>query len=67
MSNERQFCGRTRREMLWQTGAGFPAAALAGMLGNDFLSRQTRAPARRARRLRERRAHRLVRFRFVAL
>jgi len=43
MSNERQFCGRTRREMLWQTGAGFPAAALAGMLGNDFLSRQTRA------------------------
>ena len=43
MSNERQFCGRTRREMLWQTGAGFPAAALAGMLGNDFLSRQPRA------------------------
>jgi hypothetical protein len=43
MSNDRQFCGRTRREMLWQTGAGFPGAALAGMLGNDFLSRQTRA------------------------
>ncbi len=43
MSSDRQFCGRTRREMLWQTGAGFPAAALTAMLGNEFLARQTRA------------------------
>ena len=32
------FCGRTRREMLWETGCGFPAVALASMLGQDFLS-----------------------------
>ena len=25
-----QFCGRTRREFLWQTGGGFTATALAG-------------------------------------
>ncbi|MFM7110029.1 MAG: DUF1501 domain-containing protein, partial [Planctomycetota bacterium] len=43
MTEPRQFCGRTRREWLWETGAGFPAAALAGMLGNDFLARQSRA------------------------
>jgi hypothetical protein len=36
-----QFCGRTRREFLWQTGGGFTALALAGMLGNDFFARQT--------------------------
>jgi len=35
------FCGRTRREFLWQSGCGFGGAALAGMLGNDFFSRQT--------------------------
>ncbi|MBL9085330.1 MAG: hypothetical protein JNL96_27330, partial [Planctomycetaceae bacterium] len=33
--NDRQFCGRTRREFLWQTGGGFGAAALTGMLGAD--------------------------------
>ncbi|MGC3972259.1 MAG: DUF1501 domain-containing protein [Pirellulales bacterium] len=33
--NERQFCGRTRREFFWQTGGGFGAAALSGMLGAD--------------------------------
>ncbi|TWT98179.1 hypothetical protein Pla108_23360 [Botrimarina colliarenosi] len=32
---QRNFCGRTRREFLWQTGGGFGAAALAGMLGAD--------------------------------
>jgi hypothetical protein len=25
-----QFCGRTRREFLWETGAGFTGMALAG-------------------------------------
>jgi hypothetical protein len=37
----RNFCGRTRREFLWQAGAGFTGTALAALLGNDgFLSRQ---------------------------
>ncbi len=36
------FCGRTRREFLWQAGGGFTGVALAAMLGQDgFLSRQT--------------------------
>ncbi len=30
-----QFCGRTRREFLWQTGAGFTGTALTGMLAAD--------------------------------
>ena len=38
----RNFCGRTRREFLWQTGAGFTGTALAALLGNDgFLARQS--------------------------
>ena len=38
----RNFCGRTRREFLWQTGAGFTGVALAGMLGDDgFLASQS--------------------------
>jgi hypothetical protein len=43
MDTSRQFCGRTRRDFLWNTGAGFPAVALSGMLGSDFLARATRA------------------------
>jgi hypothetical protein len=35
-----QFCGRTRREFIWETGGGFASVALAGMLGNDFFARQ---------------------------
>jgi len=35
-----QFCGRTRREFLWQSGGGFMAAALSGLLGEDFFARQ---------------------------
>jgi uncharacterized protein DUF1501 len=31
----RQFCGRTRREFLWQTGAGFGGLALTGLLDRD--------------------------------
>ena len=31
----RNFCGRTRREFLWQTGAGFGGLALTGMLSGD--------------------------------
>jgi hypothetical protein len=30
-----QFCGRTRREFLWEIGAGFGAVALTGMLARD--------------------------------
>ena len=38
---ESNFCGRTRREFLWQTGAGFTGTALAGMLSEDgFLENQ---------------------------
>ena len=29
------FCGRTRREFLWEAGAGFTGVALAGLLGNQ--------------------------------
>lgn len=34
------FCGRTRREFFWQTGAGFTGLALAGMLEPEFLAAQ---------------------------
>src|SRR3954454_6184246 len=40
-SRIRQFCGRTRREFLCETGAGFTGVALAGLLGADFFARQT--------------------------
>jgi hypothetical protein len=39
----RQFCGRTRREFLWEAGAGFTAVALAGMLGDEFFARRAAA------------------------
>ncbi len=35
------FCGRTRREFLWQAGGGFTGAALAGMLDDEFFARQS--------------------------
>jgi hypothetical protein len=35
MTRPGQFCGRTRREFLWQTGAGFGGLALTGMLSQD--------------------------------
>ena len=31
----RNFCGRTRREFLWESGCGFGAAALSAMLARD--------------------------------
>ena len=34
-SQRRNFCGRTRREFLWQAGGGFGATALASMLSAD--------------------------------
>src|SRR5262245_31474077 len=38
-----QFCGRTRREFLWEMGGGFVSVALAGLLGEEFFSKQTLA------------------------
>ena len=40
MSKPQNFCGRTRREFLWQSGAGFTGAAMAGMLDNEFFANQ---------------------------
>ncbi len=38
------FCGRTRREFLWQTGAGFTGLGLTGLLDQDeFLFEQASA------------------------
>ena len=38
------FCGRTRREFLWQTGGAFTGLALAGLLdGDGFFARLGRA------------------------
>lgn len=38
------FCGRTRREFLWESGCGFGAVALSALLGDDFFgSQQVRA------------------------
>ena len=37
-----QFCGRTRREFLWEAGAGFGSVALTGMLhAENFFTRQS--------------------------
>ena len=36
----RNFCGRTRREFLWQTGGGFAGLALSGLLGDAFFREQ---------------------------
>lgn len=34
-STKGEFCGRTRREFIWQTGSGFTSVALAAMLGEE--------------------------------
>ncbi len=37
----RQFCGRTRRELLWEAGSGFASVALTALLGGEgFLAQQ---------------------------
>jgi Protein of unknown function (DUF1501) len=38
-----QFCRRTRREFLWETGAGFGAVALSGLLGDDVFAGDDKA------------------------
>ena len=40
-NKQRNFCGRTRREFMWQAGGGFAGTALAGLLGNSFFASQT--------------------------
>src|SRR3954471_3193463 len=43
--NNPQFCGRTRREFLWELGSGFGAVALTGLLSADgFFNRAAAAP-----------------------
>src|SRR5207237_1737351 len=39
------FCRRTRREMLWEAGAGFTGLALAGMLGREGYAADGSKPA----------------------
>ena len=39
----KNFCGRTRREMLWESGCGFPGIALASLLGQDMRGGAARA------------------------
>jgi hypothetical protein len=46
MRNKPGFCGRTRREFLWETGCGFGAAALTSILSLDgFFAREASAAA----------------------
>ena len=41
-----EFCGRTRREFIWQTGAGFTSVALAALLdGDGFFGKMAKAEA----------------------
>jgi hypothetical protein len=35
-----QFCRRTRREFLWETGGGFGAVALSGLFSSDVFARE---------------------------
>ena len=37
------FCGRTRREFLWQAGGGFAGVALANLLGDAWIAGQAHA------------------------
>ena len=39
-NHDHDFCGRTRREFLWEAGAGFAGLALAGLLDDRFLASQ---------------------------
>ena len=60
------FCGRTRREFLWQAGCGFTGVALAGMLGEDFFrARAAAAGAPFANPLAPRKPHRPAKARSV--
>src|SRR5581483_4998993 len=52
------FCGRTRREFLWEAGAGFTGLALAGLLDDAFFAQvSANAPASSPNPLAPRRPH----------
>lgn len=40
MSNNKNFCGNTRRQFMWESGGAFASLALSGMLGDDFFGNQ---------------------------
>lgn len=41
------FCGRTRRELLWQTGCGFGGVALTSLLSGDGFFSKAQADQQR--------------------
>jgi hypothetical protein len=43
MTPRKNFCGRTRREFMWQAGGGFAGTALSGLLGSQFFANQAAA------------------------
>ena len=44
LDGSRQFCGRTRREFLWESGGGFASVALTALLSGDgFFGNKARA------------------------
>jgi len=45
MTTSNQFCRRTRREFLWESGCGFGGAALASMLASDGFFNRASASA----------------------
>jgi hypothetical protein len=47
-SHSRNWCGRTRREFLWEVGAGFTGVALAGLLDDRFFPARASAAGRAA-------------------
>ncbi|MGE0142997.1 MAG: DUF1501 domain-containing protein [Planctomycetota bacterium] len=54
----RGFCGRTRRELLWQAGAGFAGLPLIDLLGRDgFFGRRHVEPSDESNPLRPRPPH----------
>jgi hypothetical protein len=59
------FCGRTRREFLWQAGAGFTGVALAGLLGDDFFRARAAEGGAFASPLAPKKPHRTPRARSV--
>ena len=40
----KNFCRRTRREFLWEAGAGFTGVALAGLLPRDVFAQEANRP-----------------------
>ncbi len=57
MTADRQFCRRTRREFLWEAGAGFGAAALTSLLLADGFFKSLQAAEKFASPLAPRRPH----------